>query len=40
MAAWLQIKLFGTPSIALNGEPVTGFISGKAMAAIYFLAAV
>ena len=39
MAASLHIKVFGAPSITLDGQPVVGFISAKAMAVIYFLAA-
>src|SRR5215207_3983990 len=39
MAPKLQIRLFGTPSITLDGKPVTGFISNKSAAAVYYLAA-
>ncbi|MFN8440656.1 MAG: tetratricopeptide repeat protein [Caldilineaceae bacterium] len=35
----LQITLFGAPSIQINNIPVTGFISSKASALVYFLAA-
>jgi len=39
MTAYPQIKLFGTPAITHGGQPVTGFISNKAVATIYFTAA-
>ncbi|MCE7982280.1 MAG: hypothetical protein DYG89_13880 [Caldilinea sp. CFX5] len=39
MTAYPQIKLFGTPAITRDGQPVTGFISNKAAAAIYFIVA-
>jgi len=39
MVPKLQIRLFGTPSISLDGKLITGFISNKSAAAIYFLAA-
>jgi len=35
----IEIRLFGAPSLTLNGQPVTGFISNKAPALIYYLAA-
>lgn len=35
----MKIQLFGTPSLFLDGQPVTGFISSKAPALVYFLAA-
>jgi predicted ATPase/DNA-binding SARP family transcriptional activator len=34
----LNITLFGIPSVQMNGETVTGFISNKAAALLYFLA--
>lgn len=39
MAISPQLKLFGTPSITQNGQPITGFVSNKAVAIIYFVAA-
>ena len=39
MTTYPEIKLFGAPSIILAGQPITGFISNKAVAAIYFVAA-
>lgn len=39
MSLYPQIKLFGAPAITYGGEPITGFISNKAIAAIYFVAA-
>lgn len=35
----LSIRLLGSPQIALNGTPVRGFVSGKAAALVYYLAA-
>ncbi len=35
----LQIRLFGSPSILQDHEPVTGFVSSKATALVYYLAA-
>lgn len=35
----LEIRLFGAPVLTLNGQPVTGFISNKAPALIYYVAA-
>jgi predicted ATPase/DNA-binding SARP family transcriptional activator len=35
----LSISLLGAPSIALDGRPVRGFVSSKAMALVYYLAA-
>lgn len=35
----MEIRLFGAPALTLNGQPVTGFISNKAPALIYYLAA-
>ena len=35
----IEIRLFGSPSLILNGQPVTGFISNKAPALVYYLAA-
>ena len=34
-----QIKLFGAPAVTLAGQPMTGFISNKAVAVVYFVAA-
>ncbi|MEZ4868229.1 MAG: BTAD domain-containing putative transcriptional regulator [Caldilineaceae bacterium] len=39
MLAHLQLKLFGAPTITVAGEPVTGFISNKAVATIYYVGA-
>lgn len=39
MIAQPQIKLFGAPSVTVAGQPMTGFISNKAVAVIYFVAA-
>ncbi len=39
MSAALQIKLFGPPAVTLNGQAVMGFISNKATATIFYLAA-
>ena len=35
----LAITLLGSPSIALDGQPVRGFVSSKATALVYYLAA-
>jgi predicted ATPase/DNA-binding SARP family transcriptional activator len=35
----LTIALLGSPSIALDGQPVRGFVSSKAAALVYYLAA-
>ena len=35
----MEIRLFGAPALTLNGQPVTGFISNKAPALIYYVAA-
>ena len=35
----LNVYLLGSPSITLDGEPVTGFVSSKARALTYYLAA-
>lgn len=35
----LQIQLFGSPSLTIANEPVTGFVSSKAVALVYYLAA-
>lgn len=39
MAKQLTISLFGSPSVAIDEEPVKGFISNKAVALVYYLAA-
>ncbi len=39
MVRELTVHLFGNPSLQLEGEPVTGFISNKAVALVYYLAA-
>lgn len=39
MTADLQIKLLGVPSITRAGQPLTGFISSKAVATVYYIAA-
>lgn len=39
MAARLHITLLGSPVITLDGKPVTGFVSNKAQALVYYLAA-
>ena len=39
MTAKLEMKLLGNPRAALDGEPVTGFVSRKAEALFYYLAA-
>jgi WD40 repeat protein/serine/threonine protein kinase/DNA-binding SARP family transcriptional activator len=39
MPAELQITLLGSPGVALDGRPVTGFVSTKAQALVYYLAA-
>lgn len=39
MTAYPQITLLGAPAITRNGQPITGFISNKAAAAVYFVAA-
>lgn len=38
MAKQLQMTLLGNPNITLDGQPVTGFISRKAPALLYYLA--
>ncbi len=35
----LRITLLGDPAISLDGEPVTGFVSSKAQALVFYLAA-
>ena len=35
----LQIHLFGNPQLIHNNEPLTGFVSSKAVALVYYLAA-
>ena len=39
MAATLHITLFGNPSVSLAGKPVSGFVSSKASALVYYVAA-
>ena len=39
MAEELRVTLLGTPSVCLGDEPVTGFISSKARALVFYLAA-
>ncbi|HET9222612.1 MAG TPA: BTAD domain-containing putative transcriptional regulator, partial [Roseiflexaceae bacterium] len=39
MDSALSISLLGSPSIALSGQPVRGFVSSKAAALLYYLAA-
>ncbi|MGD9144483.1 MAG: protein kinase [Anaerolineae bacterium] len=39
MAEELRVILFGTPSVSLGDETVTGFVSSKAQALVYYLAA-
>jgi DNA-binding SARP family transcriptional activator len=39
MLPTMEIRLFGAPALILNGQPVTGFISNKAPALIYYVAA-
>ena len=39
MNAGLDISMFGSPGIALAGEPVTGFVSAKSQALVFYLAA-
>jgi DNA-binding SARP family transcriptional activator len=39
MPAELHITLLGSPGITLDGRPVTGFVSTKAQALVYYLAA-
>jgi len=39
LAHHLTITLLDTPRVLINGEPVTGFVSSKATAVIYYLAA-
>lgn len=35
----IEIRLFGAPSLTLNGRPLTGFISNKVPALVYYVAA-
>jgi len=37
--ARLAVTLFGSPTVALDGRPVRGFVSSKAAALVYYLAA-
>ena len=39
MISQLTVCLFGNPSMEIDGEPVKGFISNKAAALVYYLAA-
>lgn len=39
MTDYPAIKLFGSPALTWNGRPITGFISNKAVAVLYFTAA-
>jgi DNA-binding SARP family transcriptional activator/predicted ATPase len=39
LAARLHITLLGSPVVTLDGKPVTGFVSNKAQALVYYLAA-
>src|SRR5690242_478278 len=39
MQVELRIALFGAPTPTLAGKPVTGFVSNKAAALLYYLAA-
>ena len=39
MDSALSISLLGSPSIVLSGQPVRGFVSSKAAALLYYLAA-
>jgi DNA-binding SARP family transcriptional activator len=39
MPAELHITLLGSPGVSLDGRPVTGFVSTKAQALVYYLAA-
>jgi len=39
MTAKLHITLFGSPTLTQAGKPITGFVSGKAAALVYYLAA-
>ena len=39
MVGQLTVCLFGNPSLQVEGEPVTGFVSNKAVALVYYLAA-
>jgi DNA-binding SARP family transcriptional activator/predicted ATPase/Tfp pilus assembly protein PilF len=34
----LRLKLFGAPQVHLNDDPVTGFVTGKAQALLFYLA--
>src|ERR1700687_3682283 len=38
MADTLTLRLLGTPQVSRNGAPVTGFISAKSQALLYYLA--
>ncbi|HUM70107.1 MAG TPA: BTAD domain-containing putative transcriptional regulator [Chloroflexota bacterium] len=35
----LRLKLLGAPAVSIGGEPVTGFVSNKATALLFYLAA-
>lgn len=39
VAEELRITVLGSPSVALGGQPVTGFVSSKAQAIVFYLAA-
>ncbi len=39
MTEELHISVLGTPSVSLDGEPVTGFVSSKAQALVFYLVA-
>lgn len=39
LTAYLQIKLLGVPAIARAGQPIIGFVSSKAVATVYYIAA-
>lgn len=39
MTAYPQIKLLGVPALTRAGQPITGFVSSKAVATVYYIAA-
>ena len=39
MAKELRVDLLGSPKIMLDDRPVTGFVSSKALALVFYLAA-
>lgn len=39
MTAYPQIKLLGVPTLTRAGQPITGFVSSKAVATVYYIAA-